>query len=174
MAAGQPLVHDSKVAVDAPFQEGQHRRIARRLGEVFQKAEWTEESVHLLIVENDPAESFEFFVLVLRFEFSGALGEVGEDDARLREFPFSMNEYRHFTHFIDIGPEFRCALGHGTKKIDPDRLPVGADQVEHKCSAIGVAGLSEAIKLVLGHSISDPDVFSVKVVIGVPLVDCPS
>src|SRR6187401_3435279 len=74
-----------------------------------------------------------------------------------------MNEYRHFTHFIDIGPEFRCALSHGTKKIDPDRLPVGADQVEHKCSAIGVAGLSEAIKLVLGHSISDPDVFSVKV-----------
>jgi hypothetical protein len=107
-----------------------------------------------LVVENDPAERFKLFVLVLRFEFSGAPGEVGEDDARLRELPFFVNEYRHLTHFVDVGPEFRRALSHGTKKIDPDRLPVGADQVEHKRSAIGVAGLGEAIELVLSHWIS--------------------
>jgi hypothetical protein len=83
LAAGQPLVHDGKVAVDTPFQKASTAGSPARLGEVFQKTEWTEEPVHLLIVENDPAENFEFFVFVLRFEFSGALGEVGEDDARL-------------------------------------------------------------------------------------------
>ncbi len=73
-----------------------------------------------------------------------------------------MDEDRRFAHFIDVRAEFRCALDHCAEKIDPDRLPVGADQVEHERSAIGVAGLGEAIKLVLGHWISDLDAFSVK------------
>ena len=42
-----------------------------------------------------------------------------------------MDEDRRFAHFIDVRAEFGCALDHRAEKIDPDRLPIGADQVEH-------------------------------------------
>jgi hypothetical protein len=39
------------------------------------------------------------------------------------------------------------------EEVDPDRLPVGADEIEHQGHPIRVAGLGETVKLVLGHVI---------------------
>lgn len=58
LATAQPLVDDRKVVVDASFQERKDSRIALRFGKAFQKTEWTQKSVDLLIVEDDPAQCF--------------------------------------------------------------------------------------------------------------------
>ena len=55
--------------------------------------------------------------------------------------PISLTSARYF------GAARLAAL----EEIDVDRLPVRLDQVEHQRGAIGVAGLGEAIELVLGH-----------------------
>src|SRR4051812_20146072 len=49
VAAFEPLVDDGEIAVDAPLEEGEHRRIARRLGEILQEAVRPEKSIDLLI-----------------------------------------------------------------------------------------------------------------------------
>ena len=69
----------------------------------------------------------------------------------MRQFFLAMNQYRRLAHFIDVGPELRCALNHRTEEIDPDRLPVGSDQVEHQRGTICVSGLSETIELKIRH-----------------------
>src|SRR5512136_1949109 len=89
----QSLVDDSKVAVDAPLKIRQYCRVAWGLCEIFQEPERTEEAVDLLIVVNDPAQRFQFLVLVPRFEFSAAFSEVGEYHAGLREFFLAMHEH---------------------------------------------------------------------------------
>ncbi len=47
--------------------------------------------------------------------------------------------------------KLRRALRRRAEEVVPDRLPVGADQIEHQRGAIGVAGLGEAIELIVGH-----------------------
>src|SRR5262245_43932388 len=64
-----------------------------------------------------------------------------------------MPEDRHLAHFVDVGAVVGRALFALTEEIDPHRLPIGADQVEHERTAIGVAGLRESIELVLGHDV---------------------
>src|SRR5262245_23547286 len=64
-----------------------------------------------------------------------------------------MPEDRHLAHFVDVGAVLGRALFALTEEIDPHRLPIDADQVEHERTAIGVAGLREAIELVLGHDV---------------------
>src|SRR6185503_18100227 len=54
-AALEPLVDDAEIAVDASLEKGEHRRIARWLGEILQEAIGAEKPVDLLIVEDDPA-----------------------------------------------------------------------------------------------------------------------
>ena len=71
LPSGQPLVDDGEIAVDAPFQERHHRRIAARACEILQKAIRPEKAVDLLIVEDDPAQRFELLVLALRLELAG-------------------------------------------------------------------------------------------------------
>src|SRR5512136_2095311 len=120
----QSLVDDSKVAVDAPLKKRQYCWVAWGLCEILQEPQRTEEAVDLLIVENDPAQRFQFLVVVFRFELSATFGEVGEYHAGLREFLLAMHEHGRLAHFIDVGAKLRCALDHCTKKIDPDWLPV--------------------------------------------------
>ena len=84
-AAGEPLVDDGEIAVDAALEERHHRRIAGGLGEVLQEAVRPEKAVDLLVVEDDPAQRFEPLVLALGLEFAGALGEIGQDHAGLGE-----------------------------------------------------------------------------------------
>ena len=62
-----------------------------------------------------------------------------------------MHQHRHFAHLVDAVAVFRLALDTGAEEIDPNRLPVGADQIEHQRGAIGIAGLGEAIELIFGH-----------------------
>ena len=71
---GEPLIHYAEIVVDAPFKEREHRRVAGRLGEIAQEAIGTEKAVDLLIVENDPAQRLQAFILASRLEFSRALG----------------------------------------------------------------------------------------------------
>src|SRR5262249_49109359 len=55
----EPLVDDGDVVVDAPLEEREHGRIARRLGETPQEAIGAKKAVDLLIVEDDPAQRLE-------------------------------------------------------------------------------------------------------------------
>ncbi len=72
--SGQPLVDDCEISVDPALEKRQDGGVARRLGEILEKSKWTEESIDFLIVENDPTQGFEFFVLALRFELARAAG----------------------------------------------------------------------------------------------------
>src|SRR5215510_2487842 len=56
---------------------------------------------------NGPRKTLTFW-----FAFAAASDEVGQDDARLRKFPFTVNKDRRFAHFIDFGAKFRRALDH--------------------------------------------------------------
>ena len=62
-----------------------------------------------------------------------------------------MHEHRHLAHLVDVGPVGRRALLALDEEVDPDRLPVGADEIEHQRDPIRIAGLGEAVELVLGH-----------------------
>src|SRR5262245_123841 len=124
------------------------------LASVAQEAIGAEKAVDLLVVEDDPAQRLEALVLAFRLELARALGEVGEDHGRLAERARAVHEHRHFAHFVDVAAVFRRARLALGEEVDPDRLPVGADEVEHQRGAIGVARLSEAVELVLGHCVS--------------------
>ncbi len=67
------------------LEGGEHGGIGRRLGPVPHEAIGAEEPVDLLIVEDEPAQRFQLFLLAHRQEPAGALGEIGEDHAGLRE-----------------------------------------------------------------------------------------
>src|SRR4051812_18938580 len=66
----EPLVDDAQIAVDAALEERKHCGIPRWLGEVFQEPVRTEKTIDLLIVEDDPAQGFELFLLALREIFA--------------------------------------------------------------------------------------------------------
>jgi len=65
-----------------------------------------------------------------------------------------MHQRRHLAHFVDVGAIFRRARLALGEEIDKARLPVGADQIEHQCGAVGVTGLGEAVELIFGHGVS--------------------
>jgi hypothetical protein len=75
--------------------------------------------------------------------------------ANLPELLLPVHQHRNLAHLVDLGPVFRRALLAALEEVDENRLPVGADQVEHQGDAIGVAGLGEAIELIFGHGVSD-------------------
>ena len=70
----------------------------------------------------------------------------------MAELLAAVNEHRRFAHFVD-----RRTIASGpslaVEKIDKDRLPVGAEEVEHQRRAVSVAGLGETVELIFGHSI---------------------
>src|SRR5579864_2254925 len=82
---GQPLIDDSEVAVDAPLQKSQYGRIAGRAREDFQKPVRSQKAIHLLIVENDPAQRLKAGIFAVRLETTGAVSEVGEDHTGLAQ-----------------------------------------------------------------------------------------
>jgi hypothetical protein len=67
-----------------------------------------------------------------------------------------VHQHRHLAHLVDVGAVGWHALLALDEEVDPDRLPVGADEIEHQGDPIGVAGLSEAVELVLGHVVFSP------------------
>src|SRR5262249_52606311 len=110
-----------------------------------------EEAVDLLVVEDDPAQRLEALLFAARQKLSGALRQIGENDARLGQLSVAMGEHRDLAHFVDLaavlgGP--RLALD---EEIDEDRLPFGADEVEHERHPVGVSRLGEAIQAIFGH-----------------------
>src|SRR6185437_834196 len=147
----QPLVDDAERTERARLERIHDRGVAGWLGEVLQKAIRPEEAVDLLVVEDDPAQRLEFFVLALRLVLTAAVGEVGEDDAGLRQLPFAMHEHRRLAHLVDLVTIGRRALDHRAEEIHPLRLPVRADQIEHQRGAVAIAGLREAMEFVFGH-----------------------
>ena len=74
---------------------------------------------------------FELLVLALRLELGRVVGEISEDHARLAELLLAMHQHRRFAHFIDGLSKLRRALRRRAEEVVPDRLPVGADQIEH-------------------------------------------
>src|SRR5262249_32900279 len=68
-------------------------------------------------------------------------------------FFWAVREHRGFAHFIDLGAKFRRTR-LALEKIDENRLPIGADQVEHERGAISVPGLSEAVEPIFRHEFS--------------------
>src|SRR3954463_11325976 len=137
----EPLVDNGEVVVDAPLEEREHGGIAWRLGEKPQKAIGTEKAVDLLVVENDPAQRLETLVLAIGPELARPVGKVGQDHAGLAELLVAVHEYGRLAHLVDIGAVLRRTLLPLGKEVDPDRLPVGANKVEHEGAAIGIAGL---------------------------------
>src|SRR5262249_13854509 len=114
---------------------------------------WAEKTVDLLIIEDDPAQCLKALIFALRFESTGPFGEIAEDYSGLAELLGAVRQYRRFPHLVDLGTIFRRA-SFTFEEIDENRLPVGADQVEHQPGAIGVARLGKAVKLIFGHAIS--------------------
>jgi hypothetical protein len=49
----------------------------------------------------------------------------------LAEFFGPVNEYRRLAHFVDGAAKLRRALHSFDEKVDEDRLPIGADEIEH-------------------------------------------
>src|SRR5262249_24060422 len=135
---------------------------------------WPKEAVDFLIIENDPAQRFKFFVFVLWFEPAATPGEVSKNHAGLGELFLAVNQHGHLTHFANFRAKFRCALSHGPKEINPNWRPIRSNQVEHQRGAIGVARLSEAIKLIFRHKSSSQLLFYRANVTGTPAVDRPS
>jgi hypothetical protein len=150
-AAGEPLVEYAEHVVDPALEEFQHRRMAGRFRQRAQEAVRTEIAADLLIVEDDPAQRFEAVVLAARLEFSGALGEIGQDHAGLGQPLRAMNEHGSFAHLVDVGAVAGGALNAAGEEVDEHRLPVGADQLEHQRRPIGVARLRKAVELIFGH-----------------------
>src|SRR5262249_34040978 len=74
---------------------------------------------------------------------------VGQDHPGLAELLALMREHRHLAHFVDVAAVLRRARLALAEEVDPHGLPVGADQVEHERTPVSVAGLREAIELVL-------------------------
>ena len=138
-----------------PFRNARTAGSPGGLAKFLRKRNGPEEAVDLLIVENDPAQRLELFVFAFGLELAGASGEISQDHARLREFFLAVHEHRRFAHFVDVISKFGRALNHGTEEIDPNRLPIGANQIEHQRGAVGIAGLRETIKLKFGHGTSD-------------------
>src|SRR3954452_2431356 len=155
-AAFEPLVDDGEIAVDASLEEGEHGWVAGGLREVLQKPVWPEETIDLLIVEDDPAQRFELLFFALRQIFSSAARQISEDHARLGELLLAVHEHRRFAHFVDLTAILRRTC-LPLEEVDIDGLPVRANEIEHQCGAIGVAGLCEAMKLVFGHGDSSID-----------------
>src|SRR3954453_8569088 len=120
----EALVDDPEIAVDAALEERRYGRIGRGLGPVAQKAVWTEKAIDLLVIEDDPAQRFEFLVLALRHEFARAPREIAQDHARLRQLFRAMREHRRLAHFIDLAAILRRARLPAAKEVDIDRLPV--------------------------------------------------
>jgi len=147
---GKPLLDDREIAIDAALEKRQHGRIARRPREILQKAV----AIDLLIVENNPAQRFKPCVLARRLEPAGPFGEIAEDHRGLTELSCAMGQHWHFAHLIDFGTIFRRACLAALEEIDKDRLPVGADKVEHQRRAISIARLGEAVELIFRHEIS--------------------
>jgi hypothetical protein len=85
-----------------------------------------------------------------RFEFTGQLGEISQDHAGLREPLALVQEHRRFAHFVHGSAPFRRAR-FAVEEVDRDRLPVRTHQVQHEGCFVGIPGLGEAIKFVLGH-----------------------
>ena len=85
VAPGEPLIDDLQVAVDPPLEERQHRRVAGRLRKNAQEPVRPEKAVDLLVVEDDPAQRLQPLVLARGRELARALGQIGQDDARLAE-----------------------------------------------------------------------------------------
>src|SRR3954469_6766580 len=150
-AGREPLVDNGEVVVDAPLEEREYGGIARRLGEKPQKAIGPEKAVDLLVVENDPTQRLETLVLAIGPELARPVGKVGQDHAGLAELLVAVDEYGRLAHLVDIGAVLRRTLLPLGKEVDPDRLPVGANEIEHEGAAIGVAGLGEAVELIFGH-----------------------
>src|ERR1044072_8585600 len=77
-----------------------------------------------------------------------------EDRAGLAQLARAFDEHRHFAHLVDIlavlrRPRFAVEI------IDENRLPARADQRQHQRRLVGIAGLREAIELILGHGLPD-------------------
>src|SRR5262249_47630294 len=124
LPSAQSFVDDGKVAVNATFEKREHCRITCRFCEIFQKAKWPKEAVDFLIIENDPAQRFKFFVFVLWFEPAATPGEVSKNHAGLGELFLAVNQHGHLTHFVNFRAKFRCALSHGPKEINPNWRPI--------------------------------------------------
>src|SRR5689334_18502723 len=150
----KPLIDDAEIAVDPSLEESQHGRIAGGSREVFQEPVRPKEPVYLLIVENDPPQRLQARIFGFRFETASAFGQVGENYSRLAELPGAVCENRDLAHFIDLGPVFRRPRFAALEEIDKDRLPIGANQIEHKCGAISIARLGEAIESIFRHKFS--------------------
>jgi hypothetical protein len=69
--------------------------------------------------------------LIFRSEAFFHAGKVEKDHARLGELLVAVPQNRRFAHFVDIAAKLRRALNARLEKIDKDRLPVGADEIEH-------------------------------------------
>src|SRR5260370_6628620 len=149
--AREALVDNGEVIVGAALEKSEHGRVARRFSETPQEAIRPEKAVDFLIVEDDPAQRLKPFVLALGAELARPVGEIGQDHAGLAELLTLMHQHRHLAHFVDLAAVLRRARLALAEEIHPEGLPVGTDEVEHQRGTIGVAGLSEAIELVLAH-----------------------
>ena len=65
------------------------------------------------------------------------------------EHELAMLEHRHLAHLVELEVLGRARAA--VEEVDPDRLPVGAVELEHERDLVGVAGLGEAVELVFGH-----------------------
>jgi hypothetical protein len=76
----------------------------------------------------------------------------------LAELLAAVSEHRGLSHLVHVLPILARSLLAFDEEIDPDRFPVGADEVEHQGNSVGVAGLGEAVELIFWH-VSVPVLF---------------
>src|SRR5215470_16238332 len=100
---GLALVENPKRIVDSALEEFEYSLLAPGLRDRVQETIRTEIAADPLVIEQDPAKRLKPFVLAVRQEFSSTFGEIKKDYAGLAEFFSSVNEYRSFTHFVNIG-----------------------------------------------------------------------
>ena len=134
--------------------KSEHRRVAGRLGQGAEESIRAKEAIELLVIEEDPAQRLQPFILICWSELPRPVGEIGQDDPGLGELSGPVHHDRDLAHLVDTRAILGRALLGFAKEIDPDGLPVSPDQIEHQCGAISIAGLGKTIELVLRHRVS--------------------
>src|SRR6478672_3315552 len=80
----EPLVQDGERVVDAALEKRHAARVGLG-GKVLQEPVRTEIAVDLLVIEQEPAQALQLLIVILWSKLAGAIGQVGEDYARLAE-----------------------------------------------------------------------------------------
>ena len=135
----------------AVVELGDHGRIGI-LGERAHETQRRRVAGELVVVPEQPAQDLATLHRVGRPEALELLGEVVQDDARLRNHRALVQEHRNLAHDVDLA--VRRLLRLAAEIIDEARLPSRAGELQRQRGLVRVARLREAVQRVFGRHVT--------------------